>query len=378
MFQRLFGIFLIAFGLVSVEPALQAAELDTPAEFAILMDGATGAVLFEKNADDLMAPASMSKLMTLVIAFEAIKAGDVKISDEFYISQNAFERGGSRMFAKLKSTVPLEDLIRGIVVQSGNDACIAIAEGLGGTEGSFADEMNARAKEIGLKKSHFVNATGWPHPDHVTTARDLAVLARHMIYKLPDFYHYFSETSFTWNKIKQHNRNPLLYQNIGADGLKTGHTEESGYGLVGSAEQNGRRLILVLNGLKTKNQRAEVARKILDWGFRSFRSYVIFSGESDIGSARVWGGEETTVPLVAKDPIELLLTRADRKRLKASIVYEGPLRAPIKKGSQVARLRLESSGKVMNEVPLYAGEDVKESGIIGQAFDTLKFMVIGG
>lgn len=357
---------------------VRAASLDTAAKFAILIDGESGSVLFEKNADELMAPASMSKLMTMVVVFEALKHGDLKLTDEFLITENAFKQGGSRMFAKLGSSVPLEDLIRGVIVQSGNDACVALAEGLSGTEQAFAEEMNLRAKEMGLKKSHFVNATGWPDPEHMVTARELAMIARHIIYKLSDFYHYYSEKEFTWNNIKQHNRNPLLSQDIGADGLKTGHTEDSGYGLVGSAVQDDRRLILVVNGMKSNKERSEEARKLLDWGFRSFKKYVAFEKNAEVGTARVWGGEESTVPLVPHDQVTLLLTRLDRKTLKAEIVYNGPLKAPIKEGDQVARLRVISDDQVINEVPLYAGTDVVQGGIIGRAFDTLKFMVIGG
>ncbi len=375
------ALFVLGLTVISVtflSRPVSAATIKTAAEFAILIDGRTGAVLMEKNADDLMAPASMSKLMTMAVVFNALKTGDIKLTDEFYISENAFKRGGSRMFAKLKSAVPLEDLIRGVIIQSGNDACIALAEGLSGTEEGFADEMNQRAKELGLKKSNFENATGWPHPDHVVTSRELAKIARHVIYDFPEYYHYYAEKSFTWNKIKQHNRNPLLYQNIGADGLKTGHTDESGYGLVGSAKKNDRRLILVINGLKTKNKRSEEARKILDWGFRSFRNYTVFEDVESVGSAKVWGGETSSVPLVSQGPVQLLMTRADRKKLKAEIVYNGPLRAPVKKGDEVAKLRFVSAGKTVNEIPLFAAADVEEGSIIGQAFDTLKFMVIGG
>ncbi len=374
----LFAVMIALAGIPGTIQPVAAATIKTDAEFAILIDGKTGAILMEKNADDLMAPASMSKLMTMAVVFNALKTGDIKLADEFYISENAFKRGGSRMFAKLKSAIPLEDLIRGVIIQSGNDACIALAEGLSGTEEGFADEMNARAKELGLKKSNFVNATGWPHPDHVVTARELSKIARHIIYDFPEYYHYYAEKSFTWNKIKQHNRNPLLYQNIGADGLKTGHTDESGYGLVGSAEKDGRRLILVVNGLKSKNKRSEEARKILDWGFRSFRTYTLFEEVENVGDARVWGGESSSVALTPKGPVKLLMTRADRKKLKAEIVYDGPLKAPVKKGDEVAKLRFVSSGKMVNEIPLFAAADVEEGSIIGQAFDTLKFMVIGG
>ena len=367
----------LAMSLAAGVPARAQAD-KTKADFAILVDGDSGSVLFEKNADELMAPASMSKLMTMVIAFEALKAGETKLDDKFYVSENAFKMEGSRMFLKLKSEPTLEQLIQGIIVQSGNDACVALAEGLSGNEAAFAEEMTVRARELGMTKSSFVNSTGWPHPDHYSTARDLSKVARHIIYNLSDYYHYYSQKSFTWNKIKQNNRNPLLYQNIGADGLKTGHTEESGYGLVASAKRAGRRLILVINGLKSKNARSEEARKLLDWGFRSFREYVVFEKDSEIGSAKIWGGETNTVALVAQEPVSLLLTRGGRKKLKAQIVYKGPLRAPLKKGQPVASLRILAQNKIVNEVPLVAASDVEEGGVIGRAIDTLKFMVIGG
>ena len=357
---------------------LRAATIDTSAPYAILIDGESGSVLFEKEADTLMAPASMSKLMTMLVIFEALKNDEIKLTDEFYITENAFKQGGSRMFAQIGTSIPLEDLIRGVIVQSGNDACVALAEGLSGTEQAFAEEMNLRAREMGLKKSHFTNATGWPDPEHVVTARELAMIARHIIYNLSEYYHYYSEKEFTWNKIKQHNRNPLLFQDIGADGLKTGHTEGSGYGLVASAKQDDRRLILVVNGMKSNKARAEESRKLLDWGFRSFKKYVAFAKDTEVGSARVWGGEQSSVPLVPQQDVSLLLTRLDRKTLKAQIIYDGPLRAPIKQGDQVARLRVISDDQVINEVPLYAASDVTQGGIIGRAFDTLKFMVIGG
>ncbi|MFV2092209.1 MAG: D-alanyl-D-alanine carboxypeptidase family protein, partial [Hyphomicrobiales bacterium] len=284
-------------GLLAVlapAPAMAQVGFQSKAPFAILMDGDSKAILYAKNIDDLMYPASMSKLMTAVMVFEAVQRGDLALDEEFFISEDAWRRGGessgsSTMFAKLNSSIPLESLLRGVIVQSGNDASIAIAEGMYGTEAAFAEAMTARARELGLTKSTFTNATGWPDPDHQMTTRELALLARHIIYDLPEFYKYYSEKEFTWNGITQRNRNPLLYNYPGADGLKTGFVKESGYGLVASAQRKGRRLIAVVNGLKKRKDRGPEMRKLLDWGFRSFKRFVLFENGEQVGTANVWG-----------------------------------------------------------------------------------------
>ena len=266
---------LLALGAMVAGPAR---AIETPAAYVALMDYATGDVVFEKNADELMAPASMSKMMTMVMLFDAIGDGRVSLDDEFVISENAWRKGGaasgsSTMFADVNSRVPVRDLIYGVIVQSGNDACIAIAEALAGSEEAFAEQMTARAREIGLEKSTFTNATGWPEPDHLMTARELAMLARYIIANYPDFYRIYSVKEFEWNGITQQNRNPLLYMNMGADGLKTGHTSVSGYGLTASAERGGRRFILVVNGLESERQRADETQRLMDRAFREFRTY---------------------------------------------------------------------------------------------------------
>ena len=378
------GGLLVLAAVAVAGPALAQNEpqFQTEAKFAILMDADSNAVLYEKNADELMSPASMSKLMTMVIVFEALKRGDVQLDEEFFISENAWRKGGessgsSTMFAKLDSSVPLEDLIRGVIVQSGNDACIALAEGLYGTEEAFADAMTARAREIGMRKSIFANSTGWPDPNHKMTARELAMTARHIIYELPEFYHYYSEPEFTWNEIKQYNRNPLLRMNIGADGLKTGYTAESGYGLVGSAVRDGRRLLLVINGLKSRKARSTEARKLLDWGFRSFRQFTLFDPGEEVGTANVWGGEKGSVKLFTKKRASVSLRRMVRSQIKARIVYEGPLRAPVEEGDQVAYLRVEAPNHMPTDLPLYAAESVAEGGLARKAFDALGSLVTG-
>lgn len=355
--------FVASFSLVSPGNAQTFA---TKAKQAVILDGLTGAVLFGKNENQLMAPASMSKLMTMTLIFEAIKSGQLDMSDEFLITENAFKRGGSRMFAQLGTGVSLENLIQGVIVQSANDASVALAEGMSGTEEEFARAMTKRARELGLAKSTFINATGWPDPQQLMTAKELALLARHIIYKLSDFYSFYSQPDFTWNKIKQKNRNPLLGVN-GVDGLKTGFTEESGYGLVASAQRKGRRLILVVNGLKTMSDRKAEARKLLDWGFRSFRNLKLFAKNEAIGQARVWGGESFFINLVTKVPISILSNEKITQKISAEIVYKGPVVAPVRAGQKVGILRIKSGDLVSQEIDLFADRNVNRGGFIKRA-----------
>ena len=359
------------------------AKIETKAKHVILMDAESGAVLLEKAADELTPPASMSKIMTMIMVFEALKRGELTLDDEFHISEDAWRRGGassggSTMYAELNSSVRLEDLIKGVIVQSGNDACIALAEGLAGTEQAFSDLMTQRSRELGLEQSVFMNSTGLPHPEHMTTVRELAMLARYQIQELGEYYHYYAQTKFKWNNISQNNRNPLLYQNIGADGLKTGYIRASGYGLVASAVRNNKRLILVMNGLKSTKERSSEARKLIDWGFRHFKTYTMFKWKEKIGRARVWGGTENWVNLSAKREIRLMLSPLDRKKIRAELVYEGPVRAPVKKGDELGKVRFVSDENTIAEIPLFATEDVGESTVIDRAIDTLTFMVLGG
>lgn len=369
--------------IFSCIPVLSAGFV-TQAREAILFDAGSGEVLFEKNADDLMPPASMSKLMTATMVFEALQRRDLSMEDEFFISENAWRRGGavsggSTMYAEINSTVKIKDLVQGVVVQSANDACIALAEGIAGTEEAFADLMTARARELGLKKSTFKNSTGLPDPEHQMTARELGMLAKHLIYDLGEYYHYFSQAEFTWNNIKQRNRNPLLRMNMGADGLKTGYTRKAGYGLVASAERSGRRLIMVIGGLKSGKKRQVEARKLMEWGFRRFRSFPFFEQGQTVGYARVWGGDETWVELVAEEPVELMLTPKERKTVKAEIVYKGPLRPPVEPGAQLAKLRFSVAGKPVSEVKLYGITAVeRDKRKWKRAIDTIMFMALGG
>src|SRR5438093_1163970 len=276
----------------------QSQPFDTTARHAILIDARAGTVFFEKNADDLIEPASTSKLMTIVMVFEALKAGKLKTDQEFLISEDVWRRGGaasggSTMYAELNSEVKLSDLLQGIIVQSANDACIAIAEGMAGSEEAFAEQMTRRARELGLTHSVFKNSTGLPDPEHRMTARELAMLAQYIIVSFPEYYHYFSQPSFTWNNITQQNRNPLLTEYEGADGLKTGYTREAGYSLVGSAVRDGRRLIMVIAGMQSIAERKREAQKLLDYGFRQFKPITAYAAKERVASARVWGGEQS-------------------------------------------------------------------------------------
>lgn len=353
----------------------------TAAPYAILIDADSGTVLFEKNADKLNPPASMSKLMTVELVLHTIKEGKLKLDDEMTISENAWRRGGapsggSAMFAALHSKVSVDNLLHGVMIQSGNDACITLAEGIAGTELAFADMMNKRAREIGLTQSHFANATGLHDPEHNMTVRELAKLAQHVIKTYPDAYKIFSEREFTWNKVRQQNRNPLLAMGIGADGLKTGYTKEAGYGLVGSAVNNNLRLILVMNGLKTMKERADEARKMLEWGFRAFESRPLFAQGETVGEAKVFGGAKSRVPLVSNTPISLLVQRASDQKLSAKVIYSGPVLAPVEKGQVIGTLKVSRGDNVVLEVPLQAGESVGGGKLHQRAFDAVGELVI--
>ncbi len=354
-----------------------AQTFDTPATHAILVDDATGTVLFEKNADDLMPPASMSKLMTLLLVFERLREGAISMEDTMRVSERAWRMGGSRMFVEHDSRVSVSDLLRGVIVQSGNDACVVLAEGLSGSEEAFAEEMTRRAREIGLTHSTFRNATGWPDPDHRMTAHDLVVLARYIIDEFPEYYAIFSETEFTYNGIKQGNRNPLLYKEIGADGLKTGHTEESGYGLVASAMRNGRRLILVVNGLDTVNQRSQETERLLDMGFREFNNYALFAANDVVEQAPVWLGDESSIPLVLEQDVLLTMSRKSRRDMKVTVSYESPVAAPIEKGQRVAQLRIEAPEMEPVVRDLVAAETVGRLGFVGRMGAAVNHIIWG-
>ena len=354
-----------------------AAAIETQAREALLLDAQTGAVLFDKNSEVSMPPASMSKIMTAFMVFERLKDGRLSLDDKLPVSEKAWRMGGSKMFVEVGDQIRVEDLLRGVIVQSGNDACIVLAEGLAGSEDAFADQMTARAREIGMTGSTFANATGWPHPNHRMTARDLATLAHRLITDHPEHYHYYAEKEFTWSDIRQGNRNPLLYKNIGADGLKTGHTEEAGYGLTASAVQNGRRLILVLNGLPSIKARSAEAERLMSWGFREFGNYALFKAGETVDEAPVWLGAEDTVPLVIADDLTVTLPRNARNGMKVSVVYDSPIPAPVPAGQEIAQLRISWPDGVPVEVPLMAGRDVEQLGPFGRIAASIKFLLLG-
>jgi len=349
---------------------------------AILLDPDSDSVLFEKNGDQLVAPASLAKLMTLEYVFNEIVQGRLKLEDEFIISENAWRKGGapshgSTMFAALHSRVKVDALLHGIIVDSANDACIALAEGLAGNESAFADLLNKRARTIGLEKSTFTNATGYSDPNLRVTVRELARLARHIMQTYPDFYPYFAEREFSWNNIRQTNRNPLLAMGIGADGLKTGDTAEAGFNLVGSAVEEGLRLIVVVTGAKSEKERAEEARKLLDWGFHGFASRLLFAEGQTIGEAKVFGGNVSYVPLVGPGPVRVMMPRNTSERLLARIVYTGPVPAPIQRGQPIGKLKVWRGDSLALEVPLKAAEDVGPGSMPQRAIDAATELMIG-
>jgi serine-type D-Ala-D-Ala carboxypeptidase (penicillin-binding protein 5/6) len=351
--------------------------LDTGARQAFVVDYDTDAVLLEKNADELMPPSSMSKLMTMYMVFDMLKQGRMKLDAELPVSERAWRMGGSKMFVGVGATVPVEALIRGVVVQSGNDACVVFAEAISGSEQQFADAMNEKAREIGLTSSTFRNATGWPDPEHRTTCRDLARLAKRIIADFPEYYPYYNERSFRWNDITQENRNPTLARVPGADGLKTGHTEEAGYGLSASAKRGERRLILVFNGLPTMRARAEESERLLEWGFREFENVALFRAGETVGEVPVHLGERRTVPLVGARDVVVTLPRQWRRNLQARLRYEAPVAAPVAKGRELGRLEVSGQGVPPMSLPLLAGTDVNRLGLVPRIPAALVTLISG-
>jgi D-alanyl-D-alanine carboxypeptidase (penicillin-binding protein 5/6) len=356
-------------------------EPNISAPHAILIEAQSGSVLFERAADDLIFPASLGKLATVEYLFNEIKQGNVKLTDEWSVSENAWRKGGapsggSTMFAALHSKVPVSDLIRGMIVQSANDACIVIAEAIAGNEYEFGRRLTARQRELGFPKSVYTNSNGLPDPNEKVTSRELGMLARHIILDYPEFYKIFGEADFTWNKIRQQNRNPLLGSLEGADGLKTGYTKDAGYGLVGSAVQNGIRLVVVVNGLKTPNDRADEAKKLLQWGFRNFEARTLFAEGQEIGEAKVFGGDKGSVTLIASDAVRIMVPKSGGEKLIARIVYQGPVAAPVKAGTKLGALKVWRDGNLILQTPLKTAEDVGEGSMTQRAFDGASELVI--
>ena len=354
-----------------------AGAFETLARAAILIDHDTGQVLYEKNADEPLPPASMSKLMTVLMVFERLRDGRLSVDDEFTVSEKAWRKGGSKMFVEVGKRVRVEDLLRGIIVQSGNDACIVVAENLAGSEEAFAEQMTARAHELGLANTTLRNASGWPDPGHLMSVRDLATLAGIIIAEYPEYYTIFSEREFEFSGILQYARNPLLRRDVGADGLKTGHTEDAGYGLTASATRDGRRLVLVVAGLETPGQRARESERLLEHGFREFKAYELFAAGQTVDHVDVWLGQQERVPLVTDRRVALTLTPAARQDLQVRLIYDGPVPAPVPLGATLAELEITAPGIEPQRVPLLAGAEIPEAGLLGRMSGALNYLIWG-
>ena len=362
--------------------SFNAPPINTIAKQAILVDYETGTVLYEKNGYVEMPPSSMSKLMTAYLIFERLKDGRLSLDDEFTVSENAWRvgganSGGSTMFLPVNSKVKVQDLLRGIIVQSGNDACMVVAENLSGSEENFAKEMNAKAKELGLENSQFKNATGLTQEGHYMSSYDLAKLSRAIIKKFPEFFAIYSETEFEYNNIKQGNRNPLLYRMSDADGMKTGYTSLAGYGLTGTASRDGRRLIVVVNGLDKRSQRGEEAEKLLNWGFREFDNVRFFAQNEKVGEVATWFGKEDLVGAVVNQDVVITLPKILRRNVAVSMVYDEPIAAPITKGDKIGTLKIKISENDIQEYDLLALSDVKKLGFVKRFFEYVNYKLFG-
>jgi len=357
--------------------------LDTAARWAIIVDYNTGATLLDKDADVPMPPSSMTKLMTAYIVYGLLKAGRLKFDQELPVSEEAWRTGGSKMFVQIGTQVKVEDLVRGMIVQSGNDACIVLAEAISGSEEAFVEVMNQKAKELGLTNTMFVNSTGLPDPEHRLdredrmSVRDIATLARRIIQDFPEYYKYDSEKSFKYNNIDQENRNPLVQKGL-ADGLKTGHTDDGGYGLVASSLRGGRRIILVVNGLSSMHQRAEEGERLLEWAFREFEDVTLFTAGDTVEQAPVWLGAEPTVPLVGGRELQVSMPRNWRSKARIAIEYDSPIQAPVVRGTTLGKLTVSGEGVPDMSIPLLAGADVPRLGLPGRALAVLSHYVTGG
>ncbi len=382
--MRLPTLLLVVFagiGALLCGPAL-AQPFESRARQAFMIDAATGSVLYAKDPDTPFTPASLAKLMTMEVVFDALRKGTARLADEYQVSEHAWRTGGApsrtaTMFAEVRSSIALEDLIKGAVVHMANDACIIIAEGMTGSEEAFAQLMNERAREIGLERSVFVNPTGLPAEGQAVTARDLVRLAHHLWKTYPEYFGYYKLPEFTWNRIRQLNRNPLIQLDIGADGLVTGYSKESGYSLVASVSRAGRRIFLAMSGLESENQRIAEARRLIDWGLRSFETRVLFAQDAVIGSASVFGGTKSSVDLKAAGPVSLLVPMASRDALRARIVYQGPVRAPVTAGTEIGTLKVWVGDAVTLETPVYAAEDIGVGPLHSRALDAVQELLIG-
>ena len=369
MFKTIFLLIALAF-----KPCL---AIDTTAKQALLYDLETKSIIYEKNADEFMSPSSMSKLMTIYLLFKKLKEGEVQLTDKFKVSKKAWKKGGSRMFLNVNSYVSVEDLIRGIIVQSGNDACITLAEGLSGSEENFVEEMNSLAKELGLINSNFTNSTGWPDEEHLMTSRDLLTLAVRTITDYPEYYHYYAEKQFTYNKIKQFNRNPLIFSELNADGLKTGHTSLGGYGLVASAKKSDRRLILILNGLSSSKKRSEESKRLAQLGFSQFINLNIVGENKIFESLAVWGGNKKSIGIFSKTKINITVPKKIKNDVKFILRYKSPLIAPISKNQKVADFFIKKDKEILKSFELFSNENVSELNFFGKIIQNLKYLIFG-
>jgi len=379
--MKICRLLILAFSLSCV--AFSGQAIETKAKNVILMDYETGQYLFTQNAFVPVAPASMSKLMTVYLIFDKLKDGSLSLEDVFTVSERAWKNGGaasgsSTMFLPVGAKVTVEDLIKGIIIQSGNDACITVAENIAGSEDEFAVLMNQKAQELGLKNSHFANSTGWPHPDHKMSVEDLAILARAIIRDYPEYYKVFSQKSFTYNNILQGNRNPLLYSMPDADGLKTGHTEEAGYCLTASAKRGNRRLIGVMTGMKSNKERSEETEKLMSWGFREFENYKVFKQYQRVVSVPVYMGEQKEIDLVVDKDVVLTIARNKAKDTKLTAVYEAPVKAPIAQGDKLGEVKIEVPGEPVVTVPLFADHNVRKLGFWGRIMANIQYLLFGG
>ena len=363
---------------VAPAPAKPSTGMETQAQHAFIIEAETGTVLLDKGADERIPPASMSKIMTAYVVFDMLKQGRAKLDDELPVSERAWRLQGSKMFVPLGGRIKIEDLLKGMIVQSGNDACLVLAEGLAGSEGTFIELMNQKAKEIGLKDSHFANVDGLPNPDHWMTARDLATLSIRTIKDFPEYYHYYGEIDYEFNNIKQGNRNPLLYKGLGADGLKTGHTEEAGYSLTASVKRDDRRVILVLTGLPTMKARAQESERLIEWAFREFNDYKLFAAGDKAEDAELWLGAEPKVPLTVREDLVVTMPRRSRKDMKVTVEYDRPIPAPVSKGQTVGKVVVTAPDMPPTEAPLIAGSDVGRMDTLGRIATLAGYLVWGG
>jgi len=350
--------------------------LDTTAAWAYIIDFNTASVLLDKQGDVQMPPSSMTKLMTAYIVYSKLKAGELRLDQTLPVSETAWRMQGSKMFVELGASIKVEDLIRGMIIQSGNDACLVLAEGIAGSESQFVDQMNQMAKKIGLTNSYFKNCTGWPDPEHHMSAHDIAILARRIIKDFPEYYHFDSEKTFTYHGIVQYNRNPLVQRGL-ADGLKTGHTDAGGFGVVGSAEHNGRRVIMVLNGMPTGKARVEESIRLMSWAFANFENVTLFSASDVIDKAPVWLGTKPTVPLMGGEDVVMTLPHGWRSRIKVQVHYQSPIPAPIYRGDVVGTLTIGGERLPQAQIQLLAGEDVQRLGVLGRAMARLTHSATG-